>query len=120
MLSFSDDAAGSAQKVTLSGTGMSIALSPTALSFGSVPVGQTTSPQAVTVTNVSTAPVNLTGFSIMGAALPDYAISANTCRASLAGGANCSVSVVFSPTKTGKRNGKLNVANNGGSPARHA
>ena len=118
VLSFADDAAGTPQKVTLSGTGMSIALSPTTLSFGTVAVGQPSAAQTVKVTNVNTISVNLTGFSIVGAALTDYAISVNTCGASLTAGAKCSVSVVFTPTKTGKRNGKLNVANNGGgSPA---
>jgi hypothetical protein len=112
-LIFTDNAAGSPHKVTLAGIGVSIVLSPANLSFGSFPVGQTTAPQSVTVSNVSTALVNLTSIAI-GGATADYAISANTCGATLAGGTNCSVSVLFHPTRKGARNGKLNVYNDGG------
>ena len=63
--------------------------------------------------------MNLTGFTISGATA-DYTISANSgnpCGTSLAAGTNCSLNVSFNPTKTGARNGKLNVANNGGGTA---
>ncbi|MGD0790956.1 MAG: choice-of-anchor D domain-containing protein [Terriglobales bacterium] len=116
ILQLTDNAANNPQQVTLAGTGMSIALSPTALNFSSEPVGQTTAPQTVTISNVSTASVNLTGFSIGGESA-DFTISANTCASSLAAGANCSLNVSFNPTKTGTRKGKLNVANNGGGTA---
>ena len=116
ILQLTDNAANNPQRVTLTGTGMSIALSPTALNFGPVLVGQTSAPQPVTISNVSTASVNLTGFTIGG--IPaDYTISAKTCGASLAVGTNCSLNVSFNPTKKGTRNGKLNVANNGGGTA---
>ncbi len=118
VLSFYDNAAGSPQTVALSGTGMSIALSPTALSFGKITVGQTSSPQTVTVTNVSNATVTLTGISLGGTYAADYIISANTCGASLAAGSSCAVGVEFKPAVTGSLNAKLNVNNNGGgSPA---
>ena len=116
ILQLTDNAANNPQRVTLTGTGMSIALSPTALNFGPVLVGQTSAPQPVTISNVSTASVNLTGFTIGG--IPaDYTISAKTCGTSLAAGTNCSLNVSFNPTKKGTRNGKLNVANNGGGTA---
>ena len=119
ILQLTDNAANNPQRVTLTGMGMSIALSPTALNFGSEPVGQTSAPQPVTISNVSTASVNLTGFSIGG--IPtDYTISNNTnntCGSSLAAGTNCSLNVSFNPTKTGVRKAKLNVANNGGGTA---
>jgi hypothetical protein len=118
-LQLTDNAANNPQRVTLAGTGLSIALSPTALNFGAEPVGQTSAPQPVTISNVSNASVNLTGFTISGASA-DYIISANTaniCGASLAAGTNCSLNVSFNPTKTGVRNAKLNVANNGGGTA---
>jgi len=116
ILQLTDNAANNPQRVTLTGMGMSIALSPTALNFGAEPVGQTSTPQPVTISNVSTASVNLTGFSIGG--IPaDYTISDNSCGTSLAAGTNCSLNVSFNPTKTGVRKAKLNVANNGGGTA---
>jgi centrosomal CEP192-like protein/HYDIN/CFA65/VesB family protein len=113
-LTFTDNAPDSPQTVTLKGTGQSIALSPTSLNFGTVAVGNTSSQQNVTVTNVGTTTVTFTGFVFAGAAAGDYLISANTCGATIAAGANCSVGVKFKPTTTGNRNAKLNVKNNGG------
>jgi hypothetical protein len=112
-LQLTDNAPDNPQKVSLSGTGMSIALAPASLDFGSSPVGQSTAPQTVTVSNVSNASVNLTGFTI-GSTPADYTISANTCGSSLPAQSSCTLNLTFNPTKKGKRNGKLNVANNGG------
>jgi Abnormal spindle-like microcephaly-assoc'd, ASPM-SPD-2-Hydin len=113
ILQLTDNAPNNPQKVTLTGTGMSIALSPAALNFGTEPVGQSTTPQSVTISNVSTASVTITGITI--ATLPtDYTISNNTCGSTLAAATSCSLNVSFNPTKKGKRIGRLNVANNGG------
>ena len=113
-LSFTDDAPGSPQIVALTGVGVSIVLNPTALNYGTVTVGQTSSPQPITVSNVGPATVTFSGFTFSGTAPLDYNISANTCGATIAPGANCSVSIVFKPTVTGRRNARFNVGNNGG------
>jgi len=113
-LAFTDNAAGSPHTVALQGTGMSLALSPTALDFGTVTVGQSSSPQSITVTNGGSAAVTFTGFALAGAAAGDYTISGNTCGATINAGASCAVSIVFHPTALKKRNAKLNVGNNGG------
>ncbi len=115
ILQLTDDAANNPQKVTLTGTGMSIALSPAALNFGSEPEGQPTAPQTVTISNVSGAAVNLNAITVTPA---DYSISNNTCVSPLAAESSCSLSVTFDPVKRGTRNGKINISNNGGgSPA---
>ncbi len=114
-LSFTDDAPGSPQTVALTGTGLSIALSPSPVNYGTVVVGQS-STMAVTVKNVSTATVSLTGFTITGET-SDFSITANTCGPSLNAGATCSISVKFAPTVKGARHGTLNVLNNGGGTA---
>jgi len=117
-LTFTDDALNSPQTVSLKGVGQSLSLSPTSLDFGPVAVGVTTLPQSITVSNLSSATVTFTGIALAGGAAGDYQITANTCGATIAAGGNCSVSISFTPTKTGKRNTKLNVKNNGGgSPA---
>jgi hypothetical protein len=113
ILQLTDNAPSNPQKVTLTGTGMSLELAPTALNFGSEPVGQTTTSQSVTISNLSTASVNITGITIANTPA-DYTISENTCGSSLAAGTNCSLNVSFNPTKKGVRNGKLSVTNNGG------
>jgi hypothetical protein len=98
--------------------GQSLVLSPTSLDFGTVAVGNTSAQKNVTVTNVGPATVTFTGFVLAGTGAGDYLISANTCGATIAPGANCSVGVEFKPTIAGTRKAKLNVKNNGGgSPA---
>jgi hypothetical protein len=114
ILTFSDDAPDSPQTVSLKGTGQSIAVSPPTLNFGTVSLGNTSAAQDVTVTNVGTATVTFTGTAFAGVAAADYLISSNTCGATLAAGANCTISIEFQPTKNGTRNAKLNIKNNGG------
>lgn len=117
-LTFTDNAPNNPQTVALKGTGQSITVAPTSLNFGTVAVGNTSSQQNVTVTNVSSGTVTFTGIVLAGTAAGDYLISANTCGATIAAGANCSLGVEFKPTTTRKRAAKLNVKNNGGgSPA---
>jgi hypothetical protein len=117
-LTFTDNAPSSPQVVSLTGVGQSVVVSPTSLNFGTVAVGNTSSEQIVTVTNLNSITVTFTGFVFAGTAAGDYLISSNTCGATIAGGASCSVGVEFKPTTTGKRAAKLNVKNNGGgSPA---
>jgi hypothetical protein len=115
VLTFTDNAGTGTQTVPLSGAGTSLSLSPTALAFGNITVGQTSSPQTVTVTNVSNATVAISSISTGGGNASDFIISSKTCGSTLAAGGNCHVNVEFKPTTTGARNGKLNVFNNGGS-----
>ncbi|HVH71468.1 MAG TPA: choice-of-anchor D domain-containing protein, partial [Candidatus Dormibacteraeota bacterium] len=103
----------SPQNVPLSGTGASppapaVALSTTSLSFG----GQfltTTSAAAKNVTLTNTGNALLTISSI--AASGDFA-ETNTCSATLAAGASCTISVKFQPTATGPRTGTLTITDN--------
>ena len=113
-LTFTDDAPTSPQTISLKGVGQSIVLAPSSLDFGSATVGVTSLPQSITVSNLGATTVTFTGIALAGAAAADYQISANTCGPTIAPGDNCSVSISFTPTKTGKRNTKLNVKNNGG------
>lgn len=113
-LSFTDDAPGSPQTVSLTGTGTQIALSPTTLNFGTVTVGTTSASQTVTVTNVGTTAVTFTGITLTGTNSADYLIPSKTCGSTLAAGANCAVSVAFRPTAIGTRKATLNVADDGG------
>jgi len=98
----------------LTGTGTSLALSPTSLAFGSEPIGQPTPPQTITLSNVSAAAVNFTAPTITPA---DYSISNNTCVSPLPAQTSCSLNISFDPIKKGARNGKLNITNNGGGGA---
>ena len=116
MLSVTDSAAGSPQKVSLAGIGSTARLTPTSLYFASVPLGTTSPAQIVTLTNVGTTTLTVTGIAITGSNAADFAQTHN-CASSLAAGASCSISVTFKPIATGVRNAALSVSDNaGGSP----
>jgi hypothetical protein len=112
-LQLTDNAPTNPQRVTLTGTGMSIAVSPKTANFGSEKIGQSTAPQPFTISNVGIATVSITSIAITGFPA-DYTISANTCGTTLAAQTSCSLNVSFNPTKKGARNAQLSVVNNGG------
>jgi F5/8 type C domain/Pectate lyase superfamily protein/Abnormal spindle-like microcephaly-assoc'd, ASPM-SPD-2-Hydin len=86
--------------------------SASALSFGDVNSGSTSSAQTVTVTNPGTSAVSVSSVSVTG----DYS-QTNTCGSSIAAGGSCTVSVKFSPTSGGPLTGTLSVATSApGSP----
>jgi hypothetical protein len=117
-LTFTDNATVPTQRVSLTGTGTDVKLAPANLSFGTVKVGQTSSPQTVTVTNISK--VNSVTFSSIGLGgtdAGDFVISSNTCpppSKSLGPGKTCKVGLEFKPTTTGTRNASLLFTDDGG------
>ena len=82
-------------------------LSKKTLTFPNEPVGQSSAPIPVTLKNAGSADLPLSGEQIEGFDAKDFSISANTCGTQLAPGGSCSISVVFKPTKAGKRTAKL-------------
>ena len=101
----------------LSGAGPSVSLSTSAVSFGNQPVGTTSAPNPVTVTNNGTASLSFTSIVATG----DFSVAASgtTCTvgAPLATSGNCVIAVAFTPTAAGARSGSLTLADNaGGSP----
>jgi hypothetical protein len=119
-LSIADNASGSPQTVSLSGTGTSttaaVSLSPTSLAFGNQPVQMTSSSQTVTLTNTGTAALSITSLATTGANASDFA-EVNTCGSPVAAGANCTIAVWFNPAAGGTRTAALSIADNAsGSP----
>ncbi len=111
-----DNAAGSPHKIVLTGNGVTpapaITLSPNKLSFSDQSVGTTSALQTVTLTNSGTAELDITNFAVNG----EFA-QTNNCPAALAEGANCTITVTFTPTATGSRTGSVVVTDNAtGSP----
>jgi hypothetical protein len=109
-VTITDDAPNSPQTVALSGMGTrpAVSLSPTRLSFPEQVIGTTSTPQTVRLTNSGTATLNISSISIMGADRSDFA-QTNTCGASVAAGANCTLSVTFKPTAAGRRTGAVTI-----------
>jgi hypothetical protein len=87
----------------------SVSVAPTALSFGSVATGSTSTAQTVTVSNPTSAAAPVSSIAVTGA----FA-QTNNCGSSIAAGGSCTVSVTFKPTTAGSATGSLTV-NAGGS-----
>jgi len=86
-------------------------VAPGPLTFTSQDVGTKSQPQILTLTNSGTAPLSLDSISIASGGT-DFG-QTNTCPQSLASGANCTVSVTFSPSKPGDQSTFLNVVTAG-------
>jgi hypothetical protein len=100
-----DDTVATINTILLTGTGTNAAkavLSPTSLAFASTVVGVQTAALNLTLTNSGGLPLTLTSFSITGTNNLDFS-QTHTCGATLAAGANCTISVKFKPTAAGAR-----------------
>jgi len=97
-------------------TPLTMTFSPSSLNFGLLQTGLTSTPQTVTVTNVSTHSATVSSIASSG----DYSES-NTCPiapATLPAGQNCTITVTFKPSAAGTRNGAVTLKDNDpGSPA---
>jgi hypothetical protein len=109
----SDNATGNPQIVELSGTGTDVTFSPVSIDFGSQQVGTTSQPQVITLTNVSTAIVNIFEITVKGPNKSDYAVT-NTCGSTLGAGMSCTISVTFTPTVTGLSKAHVEIDDDGG------
>lgn len=115
-VAITDNALGSPQSVTLTGTGTqaAVTLSASSLTY-SIPidVGQKSVAQTVTLTNSGTDTLTFSSIAITGD-INDFAES-NDCLnppANLAPNASCHISVTFEPTATGTRTGTVTINDN--------
>jgi len=118
-LSVTDNATGSPQAVSLSGSGTTaptLTLSATSLTFASTAVGSASSDQNVSLTNSGSSSLEITGIAFTGAGASVF-VQFNNCGISLAPGASCIVSVAFVPVISGAWNAALTITDTGrGSP----
>ncbi len=104
--SLTDNATGSPQTVSLSGTGASagtgLTITPSSLSFASTPVGTAAAVQLITLNNNTSAAVSFTASTtITGPGASSFTKSASTCVNPLPAGASCTNSITFTPTVAG-------------------
>jgi FG-GAP-like repeat/Cep192 domain 4/HYDIN/CFA65/VesB-like, Ig-like domain len=117
-LSVTDNAPASPQTVSLSGSGglASVQFSPSSIEFANEAVGNSSPAQTVTVTNAGYSTTNISSINVTGANASDFS-ETNTCGSSLAAGANCSISVTFTPAAMGARTAAVTIADDApGSP----
>ena len=117
-VTITDDAAGSPHIVSLSGKGViptAVQLSAATLDFGNQLVGSTSAAQTVTVTN--SGDLDLTISSIVAGGDFSRTTTCPISPSTLAGGANCTMTITFAPTATGVRDSTLTITHNAaGSP----
>jgi hypothetical protein len=112
-ITLTDNAGGSPQTASLSGTGtgptVSLSASPT---FPPEPVGTASPSQTVTLTNTGNASLTFTAISVTGPFA--IATSGTTCSTSnpVAPAATCTVAVTFTPTAAGAAPGSLSFSDN--------
>jgi hypothetical protein len=106
-LSITDNAAGSPQTVSLTGTGTVVEFNPTSLSFGS---GSTTT-LTTTLSNAGSTALSISSITIAGSTTFSQT---NTCGTSVAAGGSCTISVTFRRTAKGSFSGDVSVTDNGG------
>jgi len=110
-LNVNDDAAGSPQTVSLSGTGTApaVTLSSSSLTFATQLVGTRSPTQQVTMSNTGTGTLNITSITASG----DF-LQQNTCGTSLDVGASCTITVQFFPRQKGVRSGAVTISDDAG------
>ena len=109
------------QTISLSGTGVAASapqavLSPNPLTFPNTNVGSSAATMPMTLSNPGTAALTITSITVTGTNASSFG-QTNTCGASLAAGANCTITVTFTPATTGSLSAAISVADNAsGSP----
>jgi len=118
-ITVTDNAQGSPQTISLSGTGVTatgaITLTPGSLSFGTFTVGQTSPALPVQIQNTSNVAVNISSITASG----DFAQTndCGTLPVTLSSGQSCTVNVTFTPTSSGSLTGTLSITDDAtGSP----
>ncbi|MGC2606200.1 MAG: choice-of-anchor D domain-containing protein, partial [Silvibacterium sp.] len=116
------DSTGAVTQLYLSGTAIEstggttslVTMSPTTLGWGNVAVGGTSGTKTLTFTDNQSSALTISAISTG----TDFVLSANSCPTSpsqLAGGASCTVSVVFRPASTGAKSEALTFTDNAAS-----
>jgi hypothetical protein len=123
-LAFADNATGSPQSITLTGTeagnisGPALTFLPTTLNFPALSQGSTTAVQTVMVTNSGNAPATITAIILGGSNPADFSAPTSTCIGlPLLPNASCTVNERFTPSAVGVRQAALTFTDNAsGSP----
>jgi hypothetical protein len=102
--------ANTSASATLAGTGLALALNPTAIAFTpALIVGTSSSQILISVQNVGLSAIPLQTPTITGDT-GDFALTASSCGSSLAANSSCAYGVTFTPTAAGTRSGVFTIS----------
>jgi dienelactone hydrolase len=110
-LSIADNASGSPQTVSLSGTGIEVEFNPTSLNFSPINITTNEQESLLTTVTVGATPLSITGVTVSGAY---FRLNKSTCGSSVGAGGSCTISVYFYPRVLGTFSGTLAVTDNAG------
>ncbi len=113
-ITITDNASNSPQIIPLTGVGTAVTLLPSSLDFGNQPVGSTSQPQTVTLTNYANRALSISGGELTGNNPGAFTLQNTTCGRSLPAGGSCTVSIAFAPKTAGPKTATLEVRDNGG------
>lgn len=120
IVTISDDAPGSPQTISLSGTGgataAAITFSPVVPSFPTITQGTLSPAQSLTVISTGTGPLHVSSVTLGGSNPSEFTFISN-CTAPVAPSASCTISLVFNPIGAGQRAANLVITDDApGSP----
>src|SRR6185437_5306061 len=105
--------AGGQVSAQLSGTGAqpaAVVLNPVSVTFPATNVGATSAAQNINISHTGGITATLPTPQVSG----DFAITANICSATLTPNTGCTVSIAFTPTVSGSRNGTFSITGSAG------
>lgn len=109
--------AGLCASTTVVRAATTLTFTPTSLTFPVTTTGNTSAAQTTTVKNTGATAASISSIAVGGINPGDFSISSNTCPASLAAGATCTVAAVFKPVASGIRQATLTFTDDAtGSP----
>ena len=111
VITFTDDAPGGNQSVSLMGTGAagSLAFDPSSLTFAGIDPNSVSQPQTATLTNEQSATVSLASITVSG-----HFAETDDCPGALAPKASCTFTVTSNPVIEGPIQGSINVKDGSG------
>jgi len=115
-VSVTDNAAASPQTVALSGTAVGVAEATVSgpITFAAQTVGTTSSAKTATITDSGSASLVVASFAISGTNASDFKATSTACPGTIAIGANCGISITFTPAASGARTASLTITDNAG------
>jgi hypothetical protein len=95
-----------------------LTVDPSTKNFGVVLVSSSSSAQVFTIDNIGGSTINIGTLAISGTHAGDFALGSDNCTGqAIAGGADCTFEVTFSPTATGSRTAQVDIPSDAiGSP----
>jgi centrosomal CEP192-like protein/lactonase family protein with 7-bladed beta-propeller len=116
-ISVTDNATGSPHLVSITGMGLPVTppfaqLSTSSVNFPTTNLGSTNT-QTFTITNTGTQTLTVSTVAVGGSNLGDFT-ETNNCIGNVAGGALCTVTVVFQPQAVGQRTATVSMTGNVG------